>query len=272
MHQIRFKESTGVAHIRIDGPDTLVHVIGRFASPAETLRFGAVYVDGRRATVDQALATGQLIRLHTRPKRYPVPTEPLKLVLDHEEFVVLDKPSGLPTHPTLDNVFENAAHALGSQLGYPLYVTHRLDIPTAGLLILAKTPAAQALINKGFAKNRVEKYYRAYAAARVAPGAYRHFIDPATRVPRAITSDARAGWWECRLVVEDAGEAPEGWRHDVRLLTGKTHQIRAQFAALGAPLIGDELYGGPPAARFGLVCARLVFPFRTDRIDVRREW
>ena len=269
---------TGICHFRIDTATRLTDFLSQLeleelnlsGTPdlaRDWISTGGVYVEGRRLTTDADLQPGHLVRLHTRRKRYPAAQLGgwrERVVFWHEDFLVLDKPSGLPTHPTLDNVEENALRVLQNELSQPLYTTHRLDIPTAGLLILARTPKAQAGINREFALGRVEKIYHALASQPVELGPHTHYINPETRVPRAIGVTAEPGWWECRLEVQGRQPVPGGYRHQVRLLTGKTHQNRAQIAALGAPLNGDVTYGGP-AGEFGLVCSSLTFSWRGVR-------
>ena len=122
---------TGILFQRVTEVETLLDILARL-NLTPLLDRGAVYVDGRRARADQTLAAGQVLRLHTRPKRYIVPDADLVVLLETEDLLVIDKPSGLPTHATLDNALENAAHLLAAQRGTEVFVTHRLDIPTRG--------------------------------------------------------------------------------------------------------------------------------------------
>ncbi len=171
---------------------------------------------------------------------------------------------------------ENAQFRLSRELGAPVLVTHRLDVATQGLLILAKNKSAQAALNKAFAKGRVEKVYRALTSKPVARGLHEHYMDPASRVPKRVSLEANIEWWPCRLEVLQSDPHPLGHFAEIRLLTGKTHQIRAQFAALGAPILGDKTYGSENPFRsseeIALECFRLRFPFRSREVEVQRPF
>src|SRR6185437_15471250 len=109
---------TGICHFRVGEPCSLSQFLWRLNfAPLEIqpdlpkwFEYGCVYVDGRRQCEDMTLAEGQIVRVHTRPKSYARPSVSLKtlLVEDNADFLVFDKPAGLPTHPTLDNFVENA--------------------------------------------------------------------------------------------------------------------------------------------------------------------
>jgi 23S rRNA pseudouridine1911/1915/1917 synthase len=275
---------TGICFFKVtEAASMLQFLAGRDFEPLPTpdiaslMEFGALYIDGLRQRRDVPLKPEQVLRVHTRPKRFPHPASLLPhLALVENEFLVLDKPAGLPTHPTLDNYLENAKTLLEGELGQPLYTTHRLDVPTQGLLIFAKTPDAQRLINKMFAKGRVQKMYRARNEKRVEPGLYVHYMDGQSRVPKTLSAEAQVGWQECRLQVEQAWPQGDGsCAHELRLLTGRTHQIRAQMAALGAPVVGDTVYGSGEKKnvleRIELECFRLAFIFRSGTFQVVRR-
>jgi len=280
---IQFQESTGVYHIRTPKAGLLCDLLHSLNFSSKQILYwldwGCVYVEGQRQIEDCELKSGHIIRLHTRPKMYAFESGDLenRVVAQDDEFVVFDKPSGMPTHETLDNRVQNARHLLGCHLGVPLFTTHRLDIPTQGLLVFAKSRDAQALINKAFAKRLVQKIYHAHSLTAVKAGRYVHYLNPADDVPRRISVTPQAGWWECRLTVLDQQPHPDsGFIHRVRLETGKTHQIRAQFAALDAPLVGDAIYGRESQNKkkdlepLGLECHSLTFPFRSRSISIER--
>ncbi len=279
--------ATGICFFRaVDEPDLLTLLRAADYSPIDPgagleeriagwFEYGCIYVDGQRRRANHPLKPGETVRLHTRLKRYPHPPS-LKpfIAFEDGDLLILDKPSGMPTHPTLDNFIENAKQLLEAELGKPLFTTHRLDIPTQGLLILAKTPTAQVRINGLFTKGRVHKTYRAICERAVAVGTHTHYMDPEGRAPRVVSLKIRAGWWECRLRVERAQTVSAGVAHEITLLSGKTHQIRAQMSALGAPIVGDRMYGaGAPLAdeAIALECYRLTFNYENRNVDITRK-
>lgn len=282
----QISEQTGICFFRVSGParlsDFLLHadfspLTLRTSNELieEWLRYGSVYVDGLRRRADFELQGDQLIRLHTRRKSYVSRDLDLRarVVFANEEFLILDKPGGLPTHPTLDNYLENAKVMLEEQLAHPIFVTHRLDVATSGLLILAKSLKAQAQINKLFAKRKVRKFYRARVGQAVPSGLVEHFMDPNSRIPKVLSTEARDGWLDCRMNILKVNESAEGFELDIELLTGRTHQIRAQLAALGAPILGDIAYGSSVAAGDGsiaLACVRLSFPFSNQAYEFEK--
>lgn len=267
--------ATGIFHFRIDRPTAIKEFLRAQDYSSEQSDFflyqGCVYTDGRRCREDGPLTPGTILRLHTRPKKYCWAAGPLsnRLVYNGPDFLVLNKPGGLPVHATLDNYVENAKFLLEQELAIPLFSTHRLDIPTSGLLILAKNREAQSRINGLFAKGQVEKIYRAITAVPVATGEHVLYLNPETRVPREHSFEQQPGWWECRLqILSCAASAPGEYEIEIRLLTGKTHQIRAQLSALGAPVKGDGAYGfTPDSGPLALTCHRLAF--RWNGAEVR---
>lgn len=190
-------------------------------------------------------------------------------------WLVVNKPQGLATMPRGSYVARTVTVALRRQLGNSdLSPAHRLDRATAGLLLFTERPELRRPYQQLFAERRVSKTYHAVAAslpeAPVAstPDAVRVTADPPEKpgwvkvesriekVERVMVSHIVAG--EVNAVtylrptvrrIEVAGE--EFTVYEVAPVTGKTHQIRLHFAVLGAPLVGDPLYGGFNAARYG---------------------
>lgn len=267
----------GILYLEVASPGSLRQLlVEQTHDPSRAefwLHHGCVYVDGIRRREDFPIHPHQIVRLHTNPKSYFWERQPLKerIVFDHPEFFVLDKPTGLPVHPTLDNYIDNAKYLLEQELGSFVYTTHRLDVPTQGLLIFAKTPSAQTLINRLFSERRVEKIYLAWTENPVAIGEHLLFINPASRVPRESSFSPQEKWWECRLeVVESEPDGAGSYKNRIRLITGKTHQIRAQLSALGAPIIGDATYGSELSGHLRLECHSLSFQFRSEHFTIQK--
>jgi 23S rRNA pseudouridine1911/1915/1917 synthase len=225
------------------------------------IEFGAVYVNHKRQTLRTTPVHAEdVIRVHFSPKRYPLDRQDLKARIIHEndEFIIVDKPSGLPMHPTLDNLAENLIAGFATQL----FVTHRLDVPTSGLVLLAKTKEYQKLFNQLLTDRKVSKLYVASVEKNIPPQEVVHYMLDSVRAPKEVFLTPPVGTksFECRLILRSTKKiSNNNYELEIQLLTGRTHQIRAQLSALGAPILGDEMYGGSPATTFGLRAVSLSF-------------
>lgn len=207
--------------------------------------------DGRRLKPASRVVPGQSFAL-VRDQE-PEPETPLEFGVVHDdgELLVVDKPAGLPVHPTARysaNTFTSLA-----RLRFParkVDPAHRLDRETSGLLACGSAPEVTRLLKRDFAHGRVAKTYLALALG--APGADRFTVD----APLALTGASAV---RVRMHVDPAGlpsttefevlarrRAPDG--ADVTLLacrprTGRQHQIRAHLHHAGLPMVGDKIYG-----------------------------
>ncbi len=177
------------------------------------------------------------------------------------EVMVLDKPAGLPVSARSGQSLEALLPALRMGKRRDPQPAHRLDADTAGCLVLGRTAPMLARLNAFFAERRVEKTYWA-----VLRGTLREEAGVVDAPLRKVSSAAR-GW---RMEVHPSGDpARSAWRVlgraagltlvELRPETGRTHQLRVHCAHLGAPILGDAMYGGG-AGQLHLLAREIALP------------
>lgn len=259
------------------------------------LNFGAIYLNESRLNPDSPevavdIEKGTYLRVHQNPRRFPVEVFNAQeiIVTENEDLIVVNKPSGLPVHPTVDNTQENLASLLEAQLAKKLYVTHRLDVGTSGLLVLAKSKQAQSEFNTMLMQGEIQKIYRARTEGQgrlngKVPGDFQpelvHYMEPSPRAPKVVSLQAKPGWAQCRLKILDQNYLPNNTSEFViELITGRTHQIRAQLSASGFPILGDVAYGAKTALadyeKIALQAFYLNFNWKNQdiRLSLKSPW
>jgi 23S rRNA pseudouridine1911/1915/1917 synthase len=188
-----------------------------------------------------------------RPGAVDVPE--LRIVHLDDDLAVIDKPAGLVVHPAPSHTGPTVVSELGDLLGggdpERPGIVHRLDKETSGLMVVARNPETLAALQEAVRERHVERRYLALAGGRL--GSRTGTIDaPIGRASKKRTRMAVSGAAsrEARTHFEVLELLSRESYLEARLETGRTHQIRAHFAAIGHPLAGDVTYGGAP--RYGL--------------------
>ncbi len=292
MHH-RFVVSTEDAGLRLDR-----YVAARLPELSRTriqelIDQGLVRVNGATAKRSRRIAGGEGVEVEAvpRPPLEAAPEDiPIEILYEDEDLVVVNKPAGMTVHTgagtssgTLVNALLHRLKKLSSA-GGPLRpgIVHRLDRGTSGALVVARHDAAHRELAEQFRARRVEKTYIALVHGSVERDAGTIGLPIARDLRRRTRMTTR-----CR----EGREARTDWRVvarmdgftlvEVKLRTGRTHQIRVHFSALRHPVVGDTLYGAPRQVRAGratlaplgrnfLHAARIGFqhPSRTERIEV----
>jgi RluA family pseudouridine synthase len=208
----------------------------------------------------------------------------VNVLLEDPELLAVHKPSGVVVIPARDeDPAASLHHTLQRARGERLWVVHRIDRETSGVVLFARTASAHQRLNDLFATRAVEKRYVAFTAGAALPDD--------TTVTLALHAARKGKMRPAREGEADAVDAVTGvqtvsrWKLGgvcvSRVLasprTGRQHQIRVHLRALGAPIVGDALYGKgidaqvPRCARLALHAWEVMFPWRGGTVTVRAE-
>ena len=215
---------------------------------------GCVRVNGRAARPAAKLKCGDRIEIiipAAEPVQLAAEDIPLEVIYEDIDLAVINKPAGLtvypaPGHPshTLVNAMLRRFPDLSTFGSSPRPgIVHRLDKDTSGLMVIARNEQARLNLVEQFKSRSVIKKYLVLVKGKVVPerGAIDAPIgrDPADRKRMAIISRGRQASTGYRVKQYMNGYS----LLEVRIQTGRTHQIRVHFAAIGYPVIGDAVYG-----------------------------
>ncbi|HWG57568.1 MAG TPA: RluA family pseudouridine synthase [Candidatus Acidoferrales bacterium] len=258
---------------------------------------GRVLVDGASMKPAHRVGAGESIRVEIPAPTAPIIEAediPLEVLWQDEDVAVINKPAGMIVHPGAGAASGTLAAALVHHFGgteglssasgaMRPGIVHRLDKDTSGAIVIARTDAAHANLSAQFRDRAVQKTYLALLHGNLKGDSGTVDLPVARDLHRrarmtARRREGRAARTDWRVLLRLPGYT----LIDARLHTGRTHQIRVHFAALGCPVVGDTIYGAPRQERAGattlpplgrnfLHSARVAFAGPRDgrRVEVR---
>lgn len=256
----------GLDGMRVDAG--LAKLLGLSRSVVASLaEAGDIVLDGHAAGKSDRLAAGSLLEVTLPDNDQPVTVQPvpvagLEVLYEDADIVVVDKPIGVAVHPSpgwegptvVGGLAAAGVRIATSGAAERQGVVHRLDAGTTGVMAVAKSEHAYSSLKRAFKERSVDKRYHALVQGH--PDPIRGTIDaPIERHPKHDYKFAVVTGGKPSVTHYDTIEAFRAASLvDVRLETGRTHQIRVHFAALRHPCVGDLTYGADPllARRLGV--------------------
>lgn len=213
----------------------------------KTIAKGAVSVNGKPANLETILRNGEMITHKMHRHEPPVTSRPIKIVFENDDILVIDKPGGIPVHPTGRYRYNTITKILEKQMKRSVHPCNRLDRLTSGLMFLAKTPEGADQMADQMKTREVTKEYIARVVGEFPTGeitvekplkSYDPKVSlniicddtneddakPAKTVFQRISFDGQTSIVKCKP------------------LTGRTHQIRVHLQFLGHPIANDPIY------------------------------
>lgn len=232
----------------------------------------SVLVNGEWLHLNQQLSCGDTLTIHIQEResseKIPPVKLPLHIVYEDEDIIVINKPAGMPIHPSRNNYTNSLANALAwyyqeQGKSFIFRCTNRLDRDTSGLTVISKHMLSGNILSSQAARHEIHREYLAISRGRVTPPC--GTIDaPLSRKPGSIierTVDSEYG--ERAVTHYQVVKYANGHSLvSLQLETGRTHQIRIHMKHIGYPLVGDYLYNPDMEliGRQALHSHRLSFP------------
>jgi 23S rRNA pseudouridine1911/1915/1917 synthase len=218
----------------------------------EIVRACAYEAEGRKRRPSERVRYGEIVLLIRPPLQEPETPQTFGVLYEDEDVFVVDKPPGLPMHPTATYHKNTLTYLLRERYGpRPPHICHRLDRETSGIVVCAKNRDAERTLKQAFENRQVEKRYVAIARGTLSDD------EGLMDVPLGRATTGLHVLMETRPAGEGLPAVTRyrvvGRRGDATLVelepeTGRQHQLRVHLSHVGHPIFGDKLYG-PEGAR-----------------------
>ena len=265
--------------------EVLSQKLGYSSNLIKKLKFseGGITVNGKFVTVRYTLRKGDVLSLGVEDKEddvspYTIPCDiPIEVVFEDCYVTAVNKPPDMPAHPSLGHQLDTVANALAFRYGDKPYVfrpVNRLDRDTSGCMLTANTKDACYKMYLAMRSGEIRKRYIAVLCGipEKAQGTIESYMRRAegSIIQREETTaddpEGKIAVTEYRVLLSDNGFSVV----EAFPITGRTHQLRVQFAGIGCPIVGDTLYGteSPFISRHALHCVSTSFPHPKDGSEV----
>ncbi|SCU78902.1 LANO_0A04412g1_1 [Lachancea nothofagi CBS 11611] len=215
----------------------------------KTIAGGSVFLNEKPANLESVVRNGDLIAHNIHRHEPPVTSRPIKTVFEDEDILVIDKPSGIPVHPTGRYRFNTITKILQREMKVAIHPCNRLDRLTSGLMFLAKTPAGADHMASQLKAREVKKEYIARVIGKfptdpVVVEKSLRSIEPRLAL-NGVCDPSDEGAKDAKTVFTRVSYDGETSLVKCQPHTGRTHQIRVHLQYLGHPIANDPLYSNP---------------------------
>ncbi len=233
---------------------------------------GAITLNGQSEKVIARVKEGDILSVTVKEKENSIESTeiPLKMLFEDEDILAVNKPCGMPVHPSKNHITDTLANGLKNYFGEDsgIHIITRLDRDTSGVVLVAKNPHTAKILTEQMKDVSIQKEYIAVVNGCPSPlkGAIDAPIDRDTGIKRKVSQNGKPALTEYEVI-------KNGENSVVRLYpkTGRTHQIRVHLSHMGHPIFGDSMYGAPQVGeRTRLHCRRIVFlhPATTEKTEI----
>ncbi|WP_456399655.1 RluA family pseudouridine synthase [Mesoaciditoga sp.] len=264
MEKVELKVTTREAGRRIDV--ALMEFAPKHTSRTviqNLIKMGKVTVNSLPTKPSYKLKDGDFVEAVFPPPEMPIiPAEniPLDVIYEDDHMIVVNKQAGLVTHPTVKKTTGTLVNALLWRFKGETqpFIVHRLDKDTSGVILVAKDPESQRLLSAQFKARRTKKTYLTLVEG-IPKDESGEINAPIARNPQVRTRMDVLSWGRNALSKYETLKTFKNWSLlKVRIMTGRTHQIRVHMKHIGHPVVGDQIYGVKPSYPLSWVRRQLL--------------